>query len=365
VVNSFINDLKIRGSYGVLGDARDPNNPANPIIAPYSYLTGYNYNMGTAILDGNAIIVSRDKGIPVTRISWLRSKITNVGLDFTLFNNKLTGTVEYFYRKRTGLLGTRNDVIVPIEIGYSLPQENASSDAQYGQEISLSYNSNIGDVRYNIGGNFSYSRQKNLQSYNPLFFNSWDQYRNSNENRYAHIDWGYEVTGQFTSQEQINNYKINNDGKGNRTLIPGDLMYKDQNGDGKIDQYDERPLGFGYGTQPNINFGFSIGAAYKGFDFHADFSGGAGYTWFQNWETRWAFQNNGNFNTIFADRWHRADPYDVNSQWIQGKYPANRVNPQFSHSDYELNGQRNSSFWLHNVKYLRARTIEIGYTLPA
>jgi TonB-linked SusC/RagA family outer membrane protein len=363
--NSFINDLKIRGSYGVLGDARDPNNPGNPIIAPYSYLTGYNYNMGTAILDGNAIIVSRDKGIPVTRISWLRSKITNVGLDFTLFNNKLTGTVEYFYRKRTGLLGTRNDVIVPIEIGYSLPQENASSDAQYGQEISLSYNSSIGDVRYNIGGNFSYSRQKNLQSYNPLFFNSWDQYRNSNENRYAHIDWGYEVTGQFTSQEQINNYKINNDGKGNRTLIPGDLMYKDQNGDGKIDQYDERPLGFGYGTQPNINFGFSIGAAYKGFDFHADFSGGAGYTWFQNWETRWAFQNNGNFNTIFADRWHRADPYDVNSQWIQGKYPANRVNPQFSHSDYELNGQRNSSFWLHNVKYLRARTIEIGYTLPA
>jgi TonB-linked SusC/RagA family outer membrane protein len=363
--NSFINDLKLRGSYGVLGDARDPNNPANPIIAPYSYLTGYNYNMGTAILDGNAIIVSRDKGIPVTRISWLRSKITNVGLDFTLFNNKLTGTVEYFYRKRTGLLGTRNDVIVPIEIGYSLPQENASSDAQYGQEISLSYNSSIGDVRYNIGGNFSYSRQKNLQSYNPLFFNSWDQYRNSNENRYAHIDWGYEVTGQFTSQEQINNYKINNDGKGNRTLIPGDLMYKDQNGDGKIDQYDERPLGFGYGTQPNINFGFSIGAAYKGFDFHADFSGGAGYTWFQNWETRWAFQNNGNFNTIFADRWHRADPYDVNSQWIQGKYPANRVNPQFSHSDYELNGQRNSSFWLHNVKYLRARTIEIGYTLPA
>jgi TonB-linked SusC/RagA family outer membrane protein len=362
--NSFINDLKIRGSYGVLGDARDPNNPGNPIIAPYSYLTGYNYNMGTAILDGNAIIVSRDKGIPVTRISWLRSKITNVGLDFTLFNNKLTGTVEYFYRKRTGLLGTRNDVIVPIEIGYSLPQENASSDAQYGQEISLSYNSSIGDVRYNIGGNFSYSRQKNLQSYNPLFFNSWDQYRNSNENRYAHIDWGYEVTGQFTSQEQINNYKINNDGKGNRTLIPGDLMYKDQNGDGKIDQYDERPLGFGYGTQPNINFGFSIGAAYKGFDFHADFSGGAGYTWFQNWETRWAFQNNGNFNTIFADRWHRADPYDVNSQWIQGKYPANRVNPQFSHSDYELNGQRNSSFWLHNVKYLRARTIEIGYTLP-
>jgi TonB-linked SusC/RagA family outer membrane protein len=372
--NSFINDLKIRGSYGILGDARNPNDPNASIVAPYAYLTGYNYNQGTAILDGNSIIVSRDKGIPITRVSWLRSKITNIGLDFTLLNSKLSGSFEYFYRKRTGLLGNRNDVIVPSEIGYSLPQENASSDAQSGVDVALSYNSSVGDVRYNLSGNFSYSRQKNLQSYNPLFFNSWDQYRNSTENRYSHIDWGYEVTGQFTSQEQINNYKVNMDQQGNRSLLPGDLIYKDQNGDGKIDIYDERPVGFGYGTQPNINFGFSFGVAYKGLDFHADFSGGAGYTWFQNYETRWAFQNNGNFNTIFADRWHRSDPYDVNSSWVPGKYPANRVNPGFGGASYAAdrnndgygnNGQTNSTFWLHSVKYLRVRTLEIGYSLPA
>ena len=363
--NSFLNDLKFRASYGVLGDDRDPNNAANPIVTPYAYLPGYNYNTGTAIINGNAVVTSADKGLVTTNISWLKSKITDIGMDFTLLNNKLSGTVDYFYRKRSGLLDRKNDVILPIEVGYSLPLENIRSDAQYGAEFSLAYNSRIGDVNYNIGGNFSYSRQKNLETYNPLFTNSWDQYRNSNINRYANIDWGYEVIGQFTSQEQINNYAINNDNRGNRTLLPGDLMYKDQNGDGKIDQYDERPIGFGYGRQPNINFGFSLGAAYKGFDFHADFSGGAGYTWFQNYETRWAFQNNGNFNTIFEDRWHHTDPYDLNSAWVPGKYPANRVNPGFTHADYELNGQRNSSFWLHNVKYLRARTIELGYTLPA
>jgi TonB-linked SusC/RagA family outer membrane protein len=362
--NSVLNDLKFRASYGVLGDDRDPNNPDNPIVAPYAYLPGYNYNQGTAILDGNAVTVSRDKGVPVTRISWLKSKITDVGADFSLLNNKLTGSVDYFYRKRTGLLGTKNDVIVPIEIGYTLPQENASSDAQYGEEIALNYASKIGEVSFNVGGNFSISRSKDLSSYNPLFYNSWDQYRNSTQNRYSHIDWGYQVVGQFTSQEQINNYTINNDGKGNRTLIPGDLMYKDQNGDGKIDQYDERPIGYGYGKQPNINFGFTFGAAYKGFDFHADFSGGAGYTWFQNYESRWAFQNNGNLNTIFEDRWHRSNPFDVNSPWIPGKYPANRVNPGFGHADYSLNGQNNSTFWLHSVRYLRARTIELGYSLP-
>ncbi|MEJ7676972.1 MAG: hypothetical protein WKG06_03675 [Segetibacter sp.] len=117
--------------------------------------------------------------------------------------------------------------------------------------------------------------------------------------------------------------------------------------------------------QPNINFGFTFGVIYKDFDFNADFSGGAGYTWFQNYETRWAFEKTGNLNTIFEDRWHRTDIYDVNSAWIPGRYPANRFNPGFGHSDYELNGQRNSTFWLHNVKYVRARTIQLGYRLPS
>ena len=363
--SKILTDLKFRASYGVLGDDRRIDDATMPIVAPYAYLPGYNYNQGTAILDGNAVIVSRDKGVPVTRISWLKSKTTDIGADFSLFNGKLTGTADYFYRKRTGLLGVRTDIIVPIEIGYLLPDENVNSDAQYGQEIALNYSGKFGQVGYNVGGNFSYTRSKNINTYNPLFFNSWDQYRNSLENRYSHIDWGYEVTGQFTSQEQINNYTVNNDGKGNRSLIPGDLIYKDQNGDGKIDQYDERPIGFGLGTQPNINFGFNIGLNYKAFDFHADFSGGAGYTFSQNWELRWAFQNGGNLNEIFLDRWHRADPLDINSAWIPGKYPANRFNPGTGHSNYSLNGQGNSDYWLHNVKYLRARTIEFGYTLPA
>jgi len=358
---NILSDLKLRGSYGVLGDDRDPANSNNPIVSPYAYMQGYNYNQGTAVLDGNAVTVSRDKGVPTTTISWAQSRITDIGLDFAMLKGRLTGSIDYFYRKRTGLLGTKNDVIVPVEIGYSLPRENINSDAQYGEELSLAYTNKIGQVNFNVGGNVSYTRAKFLNSYNPLFFNSWDQYRNSIENRFQHIDWGYIADGQFTSQEQINNYPVDIDGKGNRTLIPGDLIYKDVNGDHKIDGYDQRPIGYGSGTQPNINFGFTVGLMYKNFDFNADFSGGAGYTWFQNWEMRWAFQNNGNLNTIFEDRWHRADLFDVNSAWIPGKYPANRANPGNGHSDYSTN----STFWLHNVKYVRARTIQLGYRLPA
>jgi hypothetical protein len=165
--------------------------------------------------------------------------------------------------------------------------------------------------------------------------------------------------GQFSSFEDINNYKVDMDGQGNRTIIPGDLIYKDQNGDGKIDGFDQRPVGYGLGTQPFINFGFNIGLIYKNFDFNADFSGAAGYTWNQNWETRWAFQNNGNLNSIFTDRWHRSDIFDVNSPWVAGKYPANRYNIGTGHSDYN----NTNSFWLHNIKQVRARTIQLGYSL--
>ena len=355
--NSILNDLKFRGSYGLLGDDRNT-------VAPYAYLSGYNYNQGTAIIDGNSVIVSRDKGLPITRISWTKSLITDFGVDFSMFNTKLTGSADYFYRKRTGLVGSKNDITLPFELGYNLPNENINSDSNEGVEGSLSYQTKVGEVGLNIGGNISYSRAKFISSYNPLFFNSLDQYRNSSENRYRNITWGMVATGQFESQDQINNYPVNIDGKGNRTLLPGDIIYKDQNGDGVINGLDERPIGYGYGTQPNINFGFNFAVNYKSFDFHADFSGASGYTWFQNYETRWPFQNNGNFNTIFEDRWHRADPYDIKSAWIPGKYPALRVNPGFGLSDYSVAGQQNSTFWLHNVSYLRARTIELGYSLP-
>ncbi|MBS7562793.1 TonB-dependent receptor [Mucilaginibacter sp. Bleaf8] len=356
-----LSDLKLRASYGVLGDYRRPYDANVTVVDPFKFLPGYNYNQGSAVLNGNNIVGSRDQGPLVTLLSWTKSRIFDIGADFALFNNNLTGTVDYFYRKRTGLPKGRVDRLVPSELGYGLPDENLESDAQYGEELSLNYNGTIGKVRFNVGGNIGYTRARTIDRYNPTYFNSWDKYRNSEENRFRNIDWGQEVIGQFTSQEQINNYPVNIDGKGNSSLIPGDLIYKDQNGDGKIDGYDDRPIGFGYGQQPNINFGFTIGGTYKNVDFRADFSGASGYTWFQNWETRWAFQNDGNLNTIFEDRWHRADPFDVNSEWVPGKYPANRYNPGTSHSNYN----RNSTYWLHNITYLRARTIEIGYSLPA
>ncbi|WP_335966614.1 TonB-dependent receptor [Galbibacter sp. PAP.153] len=350
---SILSDFKIRASYGVLGDD-------DVGIGPYDYLPGYEYdpNDGTpVIIDGEAIIPSRDKGQPIDNISWFESEITDIGVDFGLFDGKLTGSFDYFYRERSGLRGRKYDVLVPNELGYTLPDENVNSDAVYGSEFMLSYYGNIGDLNIMVSGNVSYTKTKFLESYKPRFGNSYDEYRNSSEGRYNNLFWGYTQIGQFESQEQIDNYPVDIDGRGNITMNPGDLIYEDINGDGKIDWYDETPIGYN-NTQPLINYGLSLSLAYKGFDFTADFSGASGYSWNQNWEGRKPYQNEGALNEIFLDRWHREDPFDPNSEWIPGKYPGLRYN-NGSHSN-----NWNSTFWLHNITSFRIRTMELGYSMP-
>jgi TonB-linked SusC/RagA family outer membrane protein len=350
--NSKLDDLKFRASYGVVGD--DDNG-----VSPTDYLAGYNYNIGYGILDNNAIVGSRDKGLPITNISWYKSKILDIGADFSLFNSKLTGSVDYFNRLRTGLRGRFYDIVVPNEVGFTLPDQNINKDKQSGGEMALSYNGTAGGVRFSVGGNLSYARSKFVSSYKPIFFNSWDEYRNSREGRFEGLFWAYDVEGQFQSQEQINNHTVNIDGQGNRTLLPGDLIYKDINGDGKIDGYDERPLGYGT-NQPVINGGFNFTMAWKGFDLAADFSVGSMYTFNATDELRIGYSlNGGALNTILTDRWRRQDAFDLNSTWQSGKYPPLRFDVA-SHSSVN----KNANFWLHNVTAIRARTMEIGYAIP-
>lgn len=346
-------DLKLRGSYGELGDD-------NVGIGAFDYITGYNYGTSTVIIDGNVVKGSRDRGVPITSISWFTSKITDIGADYSLMNGKLNGSVDYFYRKRTGLPANKYDVLVPSEIGYSLPKENLNSDAVMGAETSINYDGSIGELTYSIGGNISYARNKLLDSYKPRFNNSWDHYRNSGENRWSGIYWGYEAIGQFQSIEEINNYTVNNDGQGNKTMLPGDLIYNDINGDGVINEYDQRPIGFPRDRNPIMNYGINLSVQYKGIDFKADFSGGSLYSYNQGWEMRWPYQNTGNLLKVFyEDRWHRVDPLDLNSEWVAGKFPALRFNDG-GHANYN----KNSTFWLTNLSYLRLRTMELGYTIP-
>lgn len=356
----ILSEFKIRASYGATGDDR------NLPIDEFSYLDAYNYNPGSpatpAILDGNAVIVSSWRGIPVTNVTWIKARMLDIGFDYGLFSNRLSGTFDYFKRKRTDLTGTKYDILLPNELGYTLPVESipSNSDKVQGVEGSVAYTGNFNKVNFSVAANFTYSRSYTVSTYKPTYFNSLDKYFSSSTDRPNNLFWGYIAEGQFTSQQQINDYPVNEDGQGNKTLLPGDIIYKDLNGDHVIDKNDQRPIGWGEGQNPIFSGGLNLSANWKGFDFSMDFTYGSGYTFNRNWEMRWPFQNGGALQQIFYDsHWHHQDIYDPNSPWVPGKYPAFRYNDGGGNDYYP-----NSTFWLVNVKYFRCRNLEVGYTLP-
>ncbi|MCW8313987.1 SusC/RagA family TonB-linked outer membrane protein [Sphingobacterium sp. InxBP1] len=349
-LKNVVNDLKIRASIGQTGLEEGVN--------MHGYLAGYDWSAGNAILDGKFVNGLRPRGIPIRNLSWVKNTNYNIGIDLTMFNSKLTMTADAFKIIRTGAPAPRYDVLLPEEVGYSLPNENLNKNGYFGAEGIITYTDRVGELSYVVSGNITFSRYKSLETYKPRFGNSWNEYRNSAEDRWGGVWWGYQVVGRFESMEQIQNHPINNDGNGNRDQLPGDLIYKDVNGDGVINYMDERPIGYPTGWAPMLTFGGKIGLNWKGVDLNIDFAGGAIQSWFQDYELRNAFHGGGNSPAyLLEDRWHRKDPYDPNSEWIPGYYPAIREGNSGPNA-------KNSDFWLTNVRYLRVRNLELGYNLP-
>ncbi|WP_106829421.1 SusC/RagA family TonB-linked outer membrane protein [Parabacteroides pacaensis] len=352
-ITSAFSDLKLRASYGLLGD----DNVSG--YAAFDYMDGYNYNKTGAVLDGEYYIGAEPRGLPVRNISWVKAKILDVGIDFGFFNNQLLGSLDYFSRKRTGLPASRYDVQIPEEAGFELPKENLNSDSHRGMDGSITWHKNTRTFFYSIGANFTYSRCYDWRQYKPQFSNSWDEYRNSKKKRFNSISWGYEAIGQFQSWEEIANYPIDNDRQGNKTLRPGDIKYKDVNGDQVINSLDERPVGYAEGSLPLLNYGFNFMFQWNGFDLAFDLTGSSFATWTQDRELRVPFLNSGNSpQYTLEDQWHLADPSDPSSELIPGKYPT-MIAGNNSHSNYW-----NSTFWKKNVSYIKLRNAELGYTLP-
>jgi len=346
----FVDDIKLRASWGQAGREQG--------VAPWGYIGGATYGISQYLLDGNVVVGTRPRGLPITNLSWVTSTSKNIGIDLVLLKNKLNAQFDIFERKLTGLPASRYDVLLPSEVGYTLPAENLESEANRGIEGMISYNGRSNAFTYTIGVNATLSRRKILDRYKPRFGNSWDEYRNGTENRWSGVSFGYQVIGQFKSMEEIENYTINNDGQGNTTLLPGDLIYKDVNGDGIINDLDQRPISYALYDNPIMGFGLTSNFGYKAFSLQVDLAGGTMLAFSQNLELKFPFQGGHNSpRWMLEDRWHRADVYNPDSEWIPGRYPPIRENS--SHSNY-----KESDYWRTNVTYLRVRRIELGYQLP-
>jgi hypothetical protein len=224
----------------------------------------------------------------------------------------------------------------------------------------LTFSSRLGAASYSLNANATVARQIILDRYKPRYGNSWDEYRTGVENRWSAVSFGYDVIGQFQSMEEIENHPVNIDGQNNRTLLPGDLIYRDVNNDGIINGMDERPIGYGINQNPILAYGFGGTLDIANLSLTLSFAGGTMYSYNRQLEMKNPFQGDHNSpEFMLTDRWHRADPYDDNSEWIPGHYPAIRRGLT-NHVSYT----RNSDFWRTNVNYLRLKRAELAYTLP-
>lgn len=360
-------NVKLRVSYGVMGDDNMSGYSA------FAYLPGYNYNTGTAVLDGKMVNTTSVRSLPLTEITWLKAKTFDVGIDASFFGQRLAGSIDYFQRLRTGLPASRYDVVVPNEIGFSWPIENLNSDMVRGFDASLTWTDRVGDLNYSVGGNITLARNYNWHQYKPTFGNSRDYYVYNAHERYAGHSFMFKCIGKFDSWEQIAAWPVDIDGKGNSTIRPGDLIYEDTNGDGIITNDDQQPLGHlsytdwsnqggsDYTTDrtPILNYNLHFTAEWHGIDLAVDFAGMAYFTRFFNYEARNPFHGDGNNpQYMMGDQWHLADPYDANSELIPGTYPM-MLYGNSGHSNYW-----GSTFWSKEMWFLKLRNLQIGYSLP-
>jgi len=355
----FVDNLKLRASYGLLG--YDPtSDPNSSTYGSFQYLSTYSIN-STYIYDNTNVL---SKGIRADAlanpfITWEKMRTTNAGIDFSLWNNKLEGSFDYFYRKRTDVLGARLSSIPDI-VGANMPNVNYREFDNRGWEVNLNHENQVGEVKYSVGGNLSFNREKTLFTDQPAYASKEIERRNNSIGEWTDRYWTYPTDGLFKSFDEIQNW-ADIDGRNNATIKPGDVKYIDSNGDGQITDNDM--IIAGRGTYPRLTYGLNMSVAWKGFDFSMLWQGASLYNFSMRSSPDLTFPFYA-ANTPTTDMYYNSYVPEGNP-WMEantdGKWPLVRTDSyNRAHRSYNLNNQ----FWLINGGYIRLKNVQLGYTIP-
>lgn len=344
----FISNLKLRGSYGVVGENAG---------TPFQYIGGFTMNAkGYEFTNGSWTSGAKAPALTNNNLTWLKSKIADFGVDLGLLNGRLNMTFDIYQRNRDGLLATRL-VTLPNTFGATMPQENLNKDRVRGLDLAIGYGTQLTrDLSINVSANFNFARRMIVYAEHGAYGNSMERWRSCQDGRWQDVAWMYDYMGQFQSKEEIIYAPIQDGNLGNTRELPGDFRYRDVNGDGVIDGNDVLPLA--WSGDPKMHYGFTIDTKWKGFDLNVLLQGSAKYSVrFTHYYAQMFFVD-GNMPEFFYDRWHLADPFDPSSSWIPGKWPAARRTADVGAMYSE------SSVWRRDASYLRIKSVELGYTIP-
>jgi TonB-linked SusC/RagA family outer membrane protein len=348
---TWLTNLKIRASYGKTG---------MPEGTPFQYVPGYSIGSGGSyeFVEGELTNGISSPTPANNNLTWMTATTSNIGIDLGVLNNRLTMSADVYERLLEGIPAKRS-ISLPNTYGGELPQENLESRVTQGIDLQIAYNDAIGsEFQFGVTAIFNFARNKNKHIEGEAFTNSWNRYRNQRSNRWSDFTWGYQYLGQFQSVEEILAAPMQNGDRSNILReLPGDFYYADLNEDGVVNELDEAPI-FSAGT-PKYNYGLTIDASYKGFYINMLFQGAADYTvrFREVYAEMFAFR--GNTPAYFYDRWTKADPYNADSEWIPGTWPANRTIGDVGQMYKE------SSVWRRDASYVRMKTLELGYNISS
>lgn len=370
--SSSLNLLKLRLSYAEAGAV--PNND-------WEYLRGFGIAANNPyLIDGGAAMSIYDTGLPNPNITWRRNAIYNIGLDGSVWNGLLGFELDVFYREVSNIFQQPLST-VPDTFGYTLPPLNAGVNSNRGFDIMLTHKNRINkDLSYNVNAMFSWNRARVEKTITDQLFDisqldqadfaseedyqlAVDFYEQSNFLRRTKGQWfnryfGYVSDGLFQSQEQIDNHPVNQDQDGNTSLMPGDIIYKDLDGDGRITDNDRDIIG--YGATPNINFGLDLGLTYKAFSLSALFQGAANVNKQITGAARSPFGQG--VSTPYS--WHKKYNFVYDPELDANTNPNAKL-PQNTLSGASPNNRYTSDFWLLDASYVRLKALNLTYSVPA
>ncbi|MEF9924353.1 MAG: TonB-dependent receptor [Muribaculaceae bacterium] len=337
-LKDVVNNLKIRASYGELGNQSISG--YYPYAASIGGSPAYGYWFDKELSPGVAQIQLANEAI-----TWEKSKQFDIGIDAGLFNNRLTVNFDYYVRNITNML---QQFPVPLFVGMGAPWKNAGSMKNNGWELSLSWRDRVGDVNYYINGNLSDVKNKVIDLFGKEYVGSTTI---TKEGEQYNSWYGYVADGYFQSQEEINNTPVY--GGNPKNVRPGDVKYKDISGpegkpDGKIDKDDRTILG---NPTPRYEFGLTIGGDWKGLDISLFFQGVGKKDVYYSGAGARALAGNYTIYKYQLDYWTE-DNRDA-------KFPVLLADPNGSNPNNMI-----SSFWVKSGAYCRLKNIVIGYTLP-
>lgn len=336
----WLQALKVRASWAIMGNDR---------IAPYQFLTRYNFGGDTDVAQPNYYTFGTNgtryngytsANVPNQDITWETADMKNIGLNFTLFNYKLTADINYFYQKREGILIRRN-ASIPDVAGLTLPQENLGKVDNYGWEFQLAWKDNVGDdFNYTFGANLTNAQNKIV--YMDEAIDVPEQLKREGFSMDSYIV--YPTDGIFKDEQQVEATAVKLAG-----TVEGEPVYIDTNEDGVIDAGDRVRI---YSSNvPQIQYGVFGGFSFKGLDVNILFQGQAKAEML-----------------VFFDQSGSKPEYVFNERWTpenrDARYPrAFTQGDTYSGNQNTADNFQGADFWLHDASFLRLKEVEVGYTL--